>query len=50
MTPGEKLYNAIRLTLIEQYGPEFFKWSEIDQHNLIVATAREYLTRIKKNK
>ena len=50
MTAEEKLINAIREALIEKHGEEFLFLSEEDQNELILATMREYIDKLKAEK
>lgn len=50
MTPEEKLIQAIREVLIEKHGEEFLLLSEEDQNELILATMREYIDKLKTEK
>lgn len=46
MTPAEKLYNALKMGLIEKYGEEFLELSEDEQNNLIVYELENYKDKV----
>lgn len=50
MTPAKKIYNTIKMGLIEKYGEDFLNLTVDEQNNLIIDELQKYINKTIKQK